>query len=348
MIDWSRSYNPTWRYFLVDCETWRDMRPLSSVTSCKVKFSRAAAIPEDVQVDVEDELPPESILRVYLDAEQDGVLERIPVATAVLTSRDELHGTVEKSTLRGYGTLMSLEDDVPALLATVAGGVVVEQAAAVCESGMAPVVKPTDSTALESVVVADPKASKLAFARAIAAKAGYDVSSDAYGRTVFPRLPGVAAAPAITLVDDGETVLVGDVKRKQDLRKVPNYCEVRVTNGTSTVVGSAVNDDRNSAVSTVARGRRVPLIIEDPDELQGDVTAAEVAEFAAVQLEAASQVACTVSYSHDYAPVNVGDCIRLVRGSLDVTAIVETMSISCDTSCRVEATASYIESYWRA
>ena len=348
MTDWAREYEATWRYFLVDKDTWRDIRPLQGVTSCKVKRSRNSAIPEDVQMEVEEALPAESIVRVYLDATQDGIMERVPIVTAVMTSDEEIHGTVEKSTLRGYGALMSLEDDSPALLATASGGTVVERAAAVCSSGIAPVVTPSDSTALSDVVVADPKASKLAFARAIAAKANYDITSDAYGRTVFKRLPDLAVAPKATLIDDGKTVLIGNVKRKRDLRKVPNYCEVRATSGNSMIVGTAVNDDPNSEVSTVRRGRRVPLILDDPDDMPGGLSQSEVTQYARKKLEQASKVGCTVTYSHDFMPLEEGDCIRLVRGSLDVTATIDSMTVTGSTSCRVEASASYEESYWRA
>lgn len=350
MTDWARAYDPTWRYFLVDRGTWRDARPLSCVASCSVSLDRGADVAEDGRLEVDSELPPEAVVRVCLDAEQDGEVERVAVATLMMESCEDSHGTAESSSLSGLGCLMAVADDSPPLLQTApAGAGCVAEAARICAaSGIAPVAAPADPAALDAPVTAGPRDSWLDHARAIAAKAGYGIASDGYGRTVFPRLPGLARVPVATLRDDGETVLVGDVRRSRDLRKVPNFCEVRVSDGARTVVGTAVNDDPASAVSTASRGRRVPLVVEDPDELQAGCTQAEADAHAARALAEASKVACTVSYEHDYLPVRPGDCVRIVRGALDVVAVVETMDITCDSSCAVSATASYEETYWRA
>lgn len=350
MTDWARTYNPTWTYALVDRETWSDRRLLGSVASCRLKFDRDSDICEDGTLEVDEALPPEPIVRVYLDAEQDGAKERIAVATLMLESLEDAHGTVESSTLSGYGCLMAVADDRPPLLQTAGiGAGCMAEAARICATfGIAPVVESTDASTLAEAVVADPGGSWLDHARSVAAKAGFAVASDGYGRTVFPRLPGAAMAVTRTFRDDGTTVLVGDVKRKRDLREVPNYCEVRVSNGASTTIGTAVNDDPASSVSTAARGRRVPLVVEDPEELAKGCSQAEADAFARKLLAEASRVACTVGFEFDYCPVRVGDAVRIVRGALDVLAVVDTMDVICDSSCAVSATASYEESYWEA
>ena len=350
MTDWTRAYNPTWVYTLVDKSTWHDSTVLDCVVSCKLKFDRDADICESGTVTLDGELPAEPIVRVYLDAEQDGSKERTAVATLMLESLEESHGTVESSAMSGFGCLMAVADDRPPLLQTAGTTTsALSETARICSTvGIAPVVESSDTSTLDAPVTADPGGSWLAYAREIAARAGYSVASDGYGRTVFPRLPSTTRAVTATLRDDGETVLVGDVKRKRDLREVPNYCEVRVSNGSTTIIGTAVNEDAGSVVSTVSRGRRVPLIVEDPDELSSECSQAEANAYAAKMLAEASRVACTVSYEHDYLPIRVGDCVRIVRGSLDVLAIVDTMDLECDSSCAVKATASYEETYWEA
>lgn len=350
MTDWARTYNPTWTYTLVDRDTWGDVRMLDCVVSCNLKFDRNADVCEDGSLEIDGELPSEPIVRVYLDVEQDGAKERVAVATLMLESLEESHGTVESCALSGFGCLMAVADDRAPLLQTAGvGTVAMAEAARICSAaGIAPVVESTDTSQLDASVTADPGGSWLDHAREIAAKAGYAVASDGYGRTVFPRLPSEAMAVAWTFRDDGRSVLVGDVRRRRDLRKVPNYCEVRVTNGATTTVGTAVNDDPASPVSTVSRGRRVPLVIDDPEELSKACSQAEADAFAARKLAEASRVACTVSYEHDFVPVRAGDRVRIVRGSLDVLAVVDSMNVECDSSCAVSATASYEESYWEA
>lgn len=348
MTDWARAYNPTWTYALVDRGTWGDSRILGTVSSCKLKFDRKADICEDGTLEVDEPLGDEPIVRIYLDAEQDGVKERVAVATLILGATEEEHGTVESAKMSGFGCLLAVDGSEPPELQTAGTGTgIMSEAARVCSTyGIAPVVASTDTSTLAETVVAEPGKSWLAFARAVAAKAGFAVASDGYGRTVFPRLPEQAMAVVATLKDDGKTVLVGDVKRKRDLREVPNHCEVRVANGTSTVIGTATNSDPASAVSTVTRGYKVSLIVKDPAELSANCSQAEANAYAKKMLAEASRVACTVSYEHDFLPIRVGDCVRIVRGSMDVVAVVETMDITCDSSCAVKATASYEESYW--
>lgn len=349
MTDWARTYNPTWSYCLVNRATWLDSRPLRSVVSCSLKWDESA-VPESATIEVDERIPPESIIRVYLDAEQDGSVERHAVATVVATADDDAFGTVESTTLQCYGPLMALEDDVPSVLQCVSAGTFcAAEAARICgSSGIAPVIPCPDDVMADAVIVADPKETLLGFARSVAAKAGMDVVSDPYGRTAFKSLPGLIPVPKAVFRDDGKTVLVGDVKRRRDLRKVPNYCEVRVTNGTATTVGRAVNDDPASVVSTASRGRRVPLIVENPDDLPATCSQAEADAYAARKLEEESRVSCEVSYSHDFVPLAIGDWVRIVRSDLDVYATVSSMSLNCDTQCNVDATATFTETYWEA
>jgi hypothetical protein len=80
-----------------------------------------------------------------------------------------------------------------------------------------------------------------------------------------------------------------------------------------------------------------------------DPTKQEIDEYAKRALTELSTVECTISYSHGYCPVRLGDCVRLNytrAGLLDVKAKVIRQIIDCKTSCQVQETAKFTMKLW--
>lgn len=88
--------------------------------------------------------------------------------------------------------------------------------------------------------------------------------------------------------------------------------------------------------------------VTDPD-LSGVATQAIIDEYAQQLLKSASSITGTVSYSHGYYPIRVGDCVQLEYRKLKeispqlypIKARVTSQSISCTTGCPVEETAEF-------
>ena len=102
-------------------------------------------------------------------------------------------------------------------------------------------------------------------------------------------------------------------------------------------------------MSTVNRGREIKKIITDP-EVTGEPTGKQLQEYAEQLLEAYSTVECTVSYTHGYYPVRIGDCVRLNykrAGLNNVKAKIVSQSISCTPGCPVSEKAVYTTNLWR-
>ena len=79
-------------------------------------------------------------------------------------------------------------------------------------------------------------------------------------------------------------------------------------------------------------------------------TQRQLDEYANNLLKQLSSVEYTVSYSHGYCPVRLGDCIRLnytKAGMTDIKAKVISQSIKCSTSCEVTETAIFTTKLWR-
>ena len=109
-----------------------------------------------------------------------------------------------------------------------------------------------------------------------------------------------------------------------------------------------VNDDPNSPISTVNRGREIVQRVTDPD-LIGDPTENQIQLYAEQLLRELSSLEYSVTYTHGYCPVNIGDCVRLNytrAGLVNIKAKVVSQSIECDSKCLVTETAVFTNKLW--
>lgn len=96
------------------------------------------------------------------------------------------------------------------------------------------------------------------------------------------------------------------------------------------------------------RGREIIHRDSDPD-LAGEPTKAQLDEYAKKLLKSLSSVEYTISYSHGYCPVRMGDCVRLnysKAGMTDIKAKVIKQSIDCSSGCKVTETAQFTAKLW--
>jgi hypothetical protein len=75
-----------------------------------------------------------------------------------------------------------------------------------------------------------------------------------------------------------------------------------------------------------------------------------VDEYAERLLKTLSTVEYSISYSHAYCPVRLGDCIRLNYSRAGVTGVkakVISQSIKCEPGCPVSEKAIFTSKLWR-
>ena len=173
---------------------------------------------------------------------------------------------------------------------------------------------------------------------------------DEMGRVLFaPQQNLSSMQPVWTYTDDNSSILYPDVTYEQDLYGIPNVVEVIYSDGNDYYHARVVNDDPDSIVSTVNRGREIPYRESNPS-FTGIPTQTMVEEYATQLLQSLSSITCTVSYSHGYNGVRIGDCVRLnyQRADLiDVKARVTNQTIKCEPGCPVSETAEYVRKLWR-
>lgn len=350
-IDWTKSMTQTFRYYIVDPGTWKDYKEVTTVKSSTIKRDESSETLGSATIDADDLLG-EDYIRVYLIANQNGVEEKVPLGTfLVQTPSSSFDGKVRSVSMDAYTPLLELKEKQPAIGYSVLKGENIMQLAyrLVRENARAPVIEALSDETLFDDFVAYTDDTWLTFVSDLIANAKYSFSLDELGRILFaPEQKIASLQPVWTYNDDNSSILYSDIDLDHDLYGIPNVVEVIYSNGGNNYYARVVNDDPNSPLSTVSRGREIVYRVTDPD-LIGDPTSNQIQEYAENTLKNLSAVEYTVTYSHGYCPVRVGDCVRLNyerAGITDVKAKVISQSISCESGCKVDETAVFTTKLW--
>ena len=110
-----------------------------------------------------------------------------------------------------------------------------------------------------------------------------------------------------------------------------------------------MNDDPDSPISIVSRGRKITHRVTNPSVL-GNPNKEEIEEYARQLLREMSTLEYTLTYKHAYCPVRVGDCVRLNyrrAGLYGIKAKVINQSIECVPGCPVTEKVVFTAELWR-
>lgn len=352
MADWLSSMQQTFEYYVVDPGTWRDVRLIDNVRSCTISRDIEAETLGSATFDVVGSLG-ECYIRVYLITIQNGIRERHPLGTfLVQTPSFSFNGRVQTMTIDAYTPLLELKESPPPLGYSILKNTNVMDIAyrIVRERVRAPVVKAECSTPLAMNFVSNNNDTWITFVSDLIANAKYGFELDELGRILFaPQQDTASLQPIWTYSDDNSSILYPEISVDRDLYGIPNVVEVIHSNGAGYYFERVVNDDPNSPVSTVRRGREIIHRVTNPD-LVGDPTEHQIKDYANQLLRDLSSLEYSVSYTHGYCPVRLGDCVRLNyagAGIIDVKGKVVSQSISCEPGCPVTEKAVFTAKLWR-
>ena len=352
MIDWLSSMRQTYEYYIVDPNTWKDSKRIDNVVACTVNRDSNIETLGSASIDIKESVG-EAYIRAYLIATQNRITDKIPLGTfLVQTPSSGFNGKVRNVTMDAYTPLIELKDNPPPIGFYVPKGDNIIDSAyrSIRENARAPVVKPTCTKTLYNDFVADTDDSWLSFHKDLIANANYIFDLDGHGRILFaPKQDIKSMQPVWTYTDDNSSILYPDFTMDHDLYGVPNVVEVVYSNGRDYYYAKAVNDDENSPTSTISRGRVIKKVITDPD-LAGDPTEKQIKEYAERVLSELSSIEYTVTYTHGYCPVRLGDCVCLnyTRAGLNnIKGKVVSQSIECVPGCPVTETAIFTTNLWR-
>lgn len=353
MVDWRSSMQQTYEYFVVDPNTWKDKKQLRAIKSCKITRDATAETLGSATINTSESIN-ECYVRVYLVTVQNGMTERHPLGTfLVQTPSFKFTGRLRDVTLDAYTPLLELKENPPPLgYSLLKGTNIMEMAYRLCrEHARAPVVETSCTTALTNDFVSEPDDKWITFISDLIGNAKYSLSLDELGRILFSPHQNLASLQPVWTYDDGNSsILYSEIELLNDLYGIPNVVEVIYSNGANnSQYARIVNDDPNSPISTVSRGREIIHRVTDPGFV-AEPTARQIQEYAEQLLRQLSTVECTITYTHGYCGTRLGDCIRLNysrAGLTDIKAKIINQTIDCTKGCPVTEKAVFNTTLWR-
>ena len=396
----------TFEYYMVDPNTWKDTKLITTVKSCTINRDLEADTLGSATINIVDSVG-ECYIRVYLVVIQNGVTEKYPLGTyLVQTPSSSFDGKTRNVSMDAYTPLLELKEKQPPLgyyipkstyhkvsyadsvytktdeildavagivsdnVKTTTGEQVFKQNMpdgtdmyyCIAETAMdlayrltrenvrAPVVWTKCTTPLSYDFVSDSNDTWFSYLRDLVSSANYEFVLDELGRVLFsPKQDISSLQPVWTYNDDNSSILYPEVTMNHDLYGVPNVVEVIYSTGSDQLYARVINDDPNSPTSTVSRGREIIYRVTNPD-LVGIPTQAQIDELAEQTLSNLSSIEYTITYSHGYCPVRIGDCVRLnysKAGMKNIKAKVISQSIACEAGCKVTEKAVFTNKLWR-
>ena len=351
MVDWRASMTQTYEFYVVDPHTWRDKELLDTIKSCTVNRDLSNDSLGSATIESTDVLG-ECYVRVYLVAIQNGVKTRVPLGTFLVQTPSIRHdGKVRSVSMDGYTPLIELKGSSPPVgYSLLKNQTVMSAASRLCEENLrAPVIAIDTDKTLESDFTSNVNDTWMSFLKDLISVDKYQFGLDEMGRVIFePVLDVRSLSPVWTYSDDETSILCADFEDEGDLYSIPNVVEVVYSTGIGHRFSRIVNDDPNSPVSTVNRGREVLYRDSNPN-FSGIPSQRDLDEYAKQLLRNLSSLDHSVTYTHGYCPVRVGDCVLLNNkrlGLVNVKAKVISQSIRCESGCQVEETAVYTTKLW--
>lgn len=351
MPDWSKSMQQTFEYCVVDPGTWKDEAVLNNVKTCTITHDSETETLGSASIEVTETVG-ECYIRVYLVTIQNGIREKHSLGTfLVQTPSSIFDGKIRNVTMDAYTPLLELkENPTPLGYAVREGENIMELVYQLTrEHARAPVVKAECSTTVFSEFIANINDTWLSFLTDLMANAKYYYTLDEMGRILFsPKQDTASLQPVWTYDDSNSSILYPELTMEHDLYGIPNVVEVVYSKGSTNYYGRAVNEDENSPLSIVNRGREITHRVTDPD-LPAEPTEYQIQEYAEQLLKELSTVEYSVTYTHGYCPVRVGDCVRLNYKGAGLTGIkarVVSQTIKCEPGCPVTEKAIFTNKLW--
>lgn len=295
MADWLRSMQQTFEYYIVDPNTWKDIRKIDTVLSCNITRDSESETLGSATIDVTESLG-EAYVRVYLITIQNDVKERHPLGTfLVQTPSSNFNGKIRNISLDAYTPLLELKEKMPMIGYTIPKSKNIMDMVydIVRDNVRAPVVKTTKEDSLKYDFVANIDDTWMSFTTDLLANANYCFDLDELGRILFaPKQTAEVLQPIWEYNDSNSSILYPEITLDNDIYGIPNVIEVIYSNGDDEFYSVVKNEDPNSPLSIQNRGREI-LYRETNPNLVGNATQMQIDKYAERLLKELSSIECT-------------------------------------------------------
>ena len=353
MIDWTASMQQTFEFYSVDPGTWGNKKKLDQITGCTITRSSDDELIESANL-VSTEMLDESYVRVYLICIQNGSRYEYPLGTFMVQTPQEIYnGRVKNISMDAYSPLIELKDSAPPYgFTAMAGEPILETVSnIVLEKSRAPVSRATSEDVFETDFVSDFDSDTwLNYLTDMLALVDCCFELDDVGRIIFKKKPDSTSLTPVWTYDDGNSsILYPEVTINRDLYGIPNVVEVLYSEENTFKFARAENNDENSPVSIPSRGREVIHRVTNPEDLSNP-SDEQIKDYANNLLRDMSSLEYTISYTHGFCPVRVGDAVWInyeKAGYTNIRGVVTRQEITCRPGCPVSEEAVFTKKLWR-
>ena len=357
-VDWTKSMEQSYEYYTVNPTTLADVKRIDTVKSADFSTDADTETLCSATIDLGESIG-ETYVRGYLKTIQNGVTEKFPLGTVLIqTMPSSFDGRTMSVSADAYSPLIELKEKRPPIGYTIRKGanIMAEACRIIRENTRVPVTSVSavgNSIELKQDFTANTEDTWLSFIIDLIKIAKYTLRLEETGRITFQPIQELESLQPIWTFDDGNSsILYPEITMDQDLYGIPNVVEVIYSYGTEYITVVVKNEDPNSPVSIANRGREIVYRDTNPSiSVSGTTpqTKEQVREYAERLLKSLSTIEYTVSYTHAYCPVRVGDCVRLnyeKAGITDIKAKVISQNVKCDLGCSVSEKAVFTTKLW--
>lgn len=331
---WSAGFTGTYYITIIDPASFRDLHWME-ITGGSVERT-ADGLMQSADLDM-TELPEdgETWIRIWMDAEQDGSVEHVPLFTGLTSapSRD-LDGLRESFKVECHSVLKAVDDILLDRGFYVPAEVQAPQAVQrLLRRSVAPVeIDAEDSyPTLQGAIIAEDDETALTMAQKVLEAVGWVIRIDGYGTIHI----GKPETEVVTVFDSIQNdVMELSITDERNWFDCPNV--LRCISDDLTAV--ARDDDPASPLSIVSRGREV-WAQETGVKLGSNES---LAAYTIRRLKELQSPARTADYSRRFDPdVSVGDLVRINHPEIgiDGTFRVQSQSMELSHGCAVKETA---------
>lgn len=332
-MDYSKGMTRSYYAMTVDPETWADLDRIEIVSGSINRTDTDLRQNATITVREYDNTL-ERWIRIYMDAKQGQEVAHVPLFTGIATSpQSDFQDGVDTITLQCYSVLKAAADDpLMAGFYISTTGTGTDHIRELLELTPAPTVVRQASDRLTDEIIAEANESRVTLTDKILKVTDRKLQIDGDG-TIYVVAPTEEPAAIFSPEYD---VMETSFTKGRDWFSCPNF--LRVTSGNLTAV--ARDDDPNSELSTVARGRTIGAPEETGVTLENGES---VGQYAKRRLKELQQRTETLQYTRRFIPgVNIGDTVRMSyadpQGDYKVTSQTITLDATGSTSESVQRT----------
>ena len=317
-MNWSKGFSARYRLTRVDPETWADVEKLDFTSGSITRTMDGLMQSADLEV---MQMPKgyESWIRVYLDARQENesnLTVALFTGLASVSSRN-IEGSRNTYPLNCYSVLKPAKDVIlDRGWYAPKGRAVAEIVRDLLSVGPAPVDLEDESPTLSSYVIAEDGETNLSMVQYLLGLINWEIRISGNGHIHIGPIPGKVSSRFDSLENDVIGLSGTDTL---DWFDCPNVFRAISGNSSATVV----DDDENSVLSTVSRGREIWM-----EETVGAISRDETLEqYARRRLKEEQRVVRTFEYTRRFYPeIFPGDLVDISYPQSDFNGVFRVIN----------------------